>query len=253
MIRRPIQDYFFFGTAVRYLQDIKTGWQIADAPEGLYVAGNLRHLLRDIEVLDLVVTARTDAAYALQQLQDEFSSADETATLTEKQARRLAESVAALRPTLEAELRASYAYSVTPKRVDVVRLIEAPESLFPPQVFAKLPEIAQFDLAEAARCIAFELPTAAAFHLMRAVEAVLRAFYAGLVRRGRRARMWSDIIVDLRKRRAGKGHLVLLNHLDHIRSSFRNPTQHPDARYDSEEVQELWALCVDVLSRMATR
>jgi hypothetical protein len=40
------------------------------------------------------------------------------------------------------------------------------------------------------------------------------------------------------------------NHLDNIRVSFRNPTQHPEAIYDIHEVQDLWSICVDVINRM---
>ena len=46
--------------------------------------------------------------------------------------------------------------------------------------------------------------------------------------------------------------IVLLNNLDNIRQSFRNPTQHPEKIYDIQEVQDLWSLCVDVVNRMSS-
>jgi hypothetical protein len=252
MIRRPIQDYFFFGTAVRYLQNAEAGWRIADSSEReLFVRSNLRMLFEDMEKLTLKISSLTDSARTLRRLLKELETSDDDATLTADQARQMTAAVKELRTTLEAELRATYAYSLTPKRIDVAKLIEAPASLFTPDVFERLPDIARFDLIEGARCIAFEVPTAAAFHMMRAIEAVLRAFYATTVTRGRRAKMWGEIIADLRSRRAGKEHSVLLNHLDHIRGAFRNPTQHPDARYDIHEAQDLWSLAVDAINRMA--
>jgi hypothetical protein len=108
---------------------------------------------------------------------------------------------------------------------------------------------------EAGKCIAFERPTAAAFHLMRATEAVLRAFYFQHVQRNRIQQMlWGPVVQDLRGRRKFGGNerfSVLFANLDNIRLSFRNPTQHPDKTYDIQEVQDLWGLCVDVISRMA--
>ena len=48
------------------------------------------------------------------------------------------------------------------------------------------PDIAKIDLAEAGRALAFELPTAAAFQLLRATEQVLRDFYVDWVPSGAR-------------------------------------------------------------------
>jgi len=43
----------------------------------------------------------------------------------------------------------------------------------------------------------------------------------------------------------------MLDHLDHIRVSFRNPIQHREARYELEEAQDLLSLSIDALNRMA--
>lgn len=43
----------------------------------------------------------------------------------------------------------------------------------------------------------------------------------------------------------------LLDNLDNIRVSFRNPTQHPEKRYDIDEAQDLFNLCIEVVNRMA--
>ena len=94
-----------------------------------------------------------------------------------------------------------------------------------PKVFNKLSPIAKSDLEEAGKCIAFELPTAAAFHLLRATESVLREFYLKLIIRGRiNNLMWGNIIQDLKRKRNARPYEELLNHLDHIRNAFRNPT-----------------------------
>ena len=231
MIRRPIQNYFFFGTAVRYLEDATAGTKITDYDDGLAIRSNLKRIMSDMQKLNLRVSQQTIAAERLETMLKEFEGSDETSVLSTEHEKKLRHYVRELRQTLEAELRATYAYSLTPKRVDISRLIDEPESLFGPDVYEKLPAIAKYDFGEAGRAIAFELPTAAASHLMRATEAVLRVFYSTVVRTRRTARTWGEIVTDIRKRRIANKHAALLNHLDHIRHSFRNPTQHPDAQY----------------------
>jgi hypothetical protein len=43
---------------------------------------------------------------------------------------------------------------------------------------------------------------------------------------------------------------IIVDHLKNIGQNFRNPTQHPDMIYDIDEVQNLLALCLDVVNRM---
>ncbi|MCH9050548.1 MAG: hypothetical protein IIA72_05635 [Proteobacteria bacterium] len=204
--------------------------------------------LRNLDELGLVVTQRASDELS------EFAEAlpdDEGATLSKEQSARLMVIMKHLRRTLDAEIKGFEAYIVTPKRIDVSKLLDDTPSLLAPGVHSKLPEIAQFDLAEAGKCIAFERPTAAAFHILRGTEAVLVAFYEAIVRQKRVKRMWGPMVSDLKKRRKAKPYEVLLNNLDNIRLSFRNPTQHPELIYDIHEVQDLLALCFDAINRMA--
>lgn len=62
--------------------------------------------------------------------------------------------------------------------------------------------------------------------------------------------MWGPIVQDLRNKTKTRKHIALNNHLDNIRVSFRNPTQHPEALYDIHEVQDLLSVCIDVNNRM---
>lgn len=60
---------------------------------------------------------------------------------------------------------------------------------------------------------------------------------------------WGVLTEDLAKRRKKPSETILKN-LDYIRDNFRNPTAHPEVRYDIEEAQSLFNLCVDIISRM---
>jgi hypothetical protein len=113
-----------------------------------------------------------------------------------------------------------------------------------------LDDLAKLDMAEAGRAIVFELPTAAAFHVLRATEQVLQDFYRTWVRQRRvKPMLWGSMLKDMRSK-SRRPPDALLNHLDHIRLSFRNPTDHPEKSYDIEEAQDLFALCCEAIGRM---
>lgn len=187
MIKRSIHGYFWFGTCVRYLQDVSARSFLGEEEDWL-VIGNLARFFTYLDNLNLQVTKIASAD--LRALYRELAQLDPELGLSQDQAQSLASEVRSVRNTLEAELRGLEAYVVTPKRMDVDRLLEDISSLLSPHVFNKLPPIAQFDLSESGKCIAFERPTASAFHLLRATEAVLREFYCAIVLRGRVGLMW---------------------------------------------------------------
>jgi len=58
------------------------------------------------------------------------------------------------------------------------------------------------------------------------------------------------MMISLKRRQRGRPPDTLLNHLDNIRLTFRNPTQQPEKVYDIEEAQNLFALRAEVVSRM---
>lgn len=248
MESKSIESYFFFGTAVRYLQDAPVGAYIFKPG---YILENINICLQRLDTLELTVTKI--AAGQLIQFRNELNKiTDQESTLSKEQSKELTQICHRLRDTLEAELQTHEAYVVTPKRFDTRKLIDDIGSLMYPGVFSSLPQITQYDLNEAGKCIAFERPTAAAFHLMRATEAVLRHFYCTLVHTKRvPILLWGDMIQDLRKRPKTKNHTTLYNNLDNIRHSYRNPTQHPDAIYDIHEAQDLLPLCFEAIGRMA--
>lgn len=245
MLAKSIGGYFLFGTCVRFLQDARKGQFIHGNG---YMIDNLQHLFNHLDELNLQVTQR--ASHNLKELMTELQASEQTSLLTDVQATKLGGFVNDLRKTLEAELGGFEAYVVTPKRLDVTKLLDTVYDLFAPDVYWLLPEIAMHDFAEAGKCIAFECPTAAAFHILRATESVLRDYYCRMIKKSRCDLMWGPIILDLRKRRKTQHKKVLLNNLDNIRLSFRNPTQHPEKIYDIQEVQDVWGLCVDVVNRM---
>lgn len=250
MEKKSISEYFFFGTSVRYLQDAEVGERIFVKDNDYYIYDNIRICLSEIEGLGLIVTK--NAAWELMSFFAELNEIkDKNATLSIEQTAKLKVICTGLRPTLEAELKTHEAYIVTPKRFNTEKLINDIGSLMPPGIFEFLPDEIQYDLMEAGKCIAFERTTAAAFHILRGTEAVLRLFYCTLIHNRRVPNLlWGDITQDLKSRQKTKKHSTLYNNLDNIRHSYRNPTQHPEAIYDIHEAQDLLPLCFEVIGRM---
>lgn len=247
MIRRKTSRYIYFGTNLRYLQDATEGAR-ADG-ESLFIE-NLERLLEMLDELGLTVTARAARTLKGATLLQELKNRGPNHTLTATDAQRLRTFARDLRITLMAEAGGLDAFIVSEKRMDVERLLADVGALFPQGTFQKLPDIARIDFQEAGKCIAFELPTAAAFHLMRGTEATLRQFYLETVKRGRvDPLIWGPMVKHLRARRSPPP-TSLLDNLDSIRRNFRNPTQHPDATYEIDEAQDLLGICIDVVSRM---
>ena len=244
MREQSIEEYILLGLKLRYLQDVKKGYPINGKS---YVLRNIEFFLDQLGKFSLPVTRR----YA-RKLEDIGSSLKgvKLEKLNDVYAERISQAAGDIREVLSAELDGRVVFVLTDKRLSVEKLFDDVPNLFPEFVFVALSKFAQFDFTEAGKCIALERPTAAAFHLLRGTEDILRHFYGCYVKRKKiKTLMWGPIVEDLRKKR-NKPSTVLLDHLDHLRKNFRNPTQHPDKIYDMDEAQDLFGLCVEVVNRM---
>lgn len=246
MQSESIWRYIFLGTALRYLQDHETGWRIQG--EGRLL-NNIEFVEYLLEQAGLVVSARAFEREVMP-IKRRLQEAAEDAVLEEQDAADLHDAVNGFRIALEAEAEGKVAFIVTDRRYDANKLLTDVGHLLRPGIYESLPDIAKVDMAEAGRALAFELPTAAAFHLLRATEQVLRDYYVAWVKRNRvNPLLWGPMVSSLRRRSKSPPD-ALLNHLDHIRKNFRNPTDHPEKIYDIEEAQDLFALCCDAIGRM---
>jgi hypothetical protein len=245
--QRATSEYIWLGTAIRYLRDVTVGSQIHGQGR---VLRNLDDMAKLFEHLGLPVSTRALGWAGLKTVRAELDGTPDDATLTAEQQKSLNRAMSHLWTTVLAEASGVFAYVVTEKRVSTTTLLDDPESLFAPRAYDRLPAIAQRDFSEGARCIAFELPTAAAFYLMRGTEAVLRDFYCATIKQKRvDPLLWGPMVQHLRQRKSNPPPKSLLDDLDSIRIDFRNPTQHPEAEYDIYEAEDLLGLCVDVVNR----
>lgn len=142
-------------------------------------------------------------------------------------------------------------YVLPSRRFNTEYLLSSPEKLLKGGSFTKLEEIAKLDFASSCRCILFGEATAAAFHILRATESVLKSYYFHHRRQKRLPKpMWGPMLDQLRAKTRNRPSEPLLASLDLIRSAYRNPTQHPEAIYEIDSAQDLFGVCLDVIGKM---
>lgn len=124
--------------------------------------------------------------------------------------------------------------------------------MFKSGVYDSLSEMARFDISSACRCLLFGEATAAAFHILRATEEVLRCYYFHYKKTKRLENpMWGPMTTELRNKSRNKPPTIILDSLDMVRKSYRNPTQHPNLIYDIESSQDLIGVCIDLVNKMS--
>jgi hypothetical protein len=115
-----------------------------------------------------------------------------------------------------------------------------------------VPERAKKDIAEAGRCLAFELSTAAAFHMWRALETVMNRYHQALTGKSfedaKITRNWAEYIKALETAGADKKITVFL---DHIRDEYRNPISHPSETLEADDAFNLFGTALSAIGQAA--
>jgi len=248
MIRDNMRKHLTLGMSFRAIIDAKEN-NMVHGDKGIIIF--IDTFLSLLESNKLYVTSK--ASFQLKEFVDELKKASSSHVLSKKEAKELNEIIERIKMTFLAESGTQDFFSITEKRIETSKLLDNVEALMAPNIFHSLPDIAQYDFKEAGKCIVFDRPTAAAFHILRGTESTLRQYYCSIVKRKRiNSLMWGPILNHLKERKLNKPPAPLLDHLDNIRRNFRNPTQHPEKIYDIDEVQDLFNICVDVVNRMLT-
>ncbi len=142
-------------------------------------------------------------------------------------------------------------YILPNRRFNTEYLLTEPYKLLKNGAFEKLEEIAKSDFSSSCRCILFGEATAAAFHILRATESVLKSYYFHHRKQNRLKKpMWGPMLDQLLSKTRNKPSVSLLSSLDLIRTAYRNPTQHPEAIYEIDSAQDLFGVCLDVIGKM---
>jgi hypothetical protein len=141
-------------------------------------------------------------------------------------------------------------FIVTPKKLlDTRLLIEKPEEAFDKKIRELLPKQMLHDFAQAARCLAFEIPTACAFHVCRGTEALILEYYKRLSGHpwDQTRKDWGIYIDFLIKDGAPE---KITTRLREIAKMDRNAYVHPDVTVTLDEAPLLFGLCAAVIFYM---
>ncbi len=126
-------------------------------------------------------------------------------------------------------------------------LIEHAEFALPPQIVEKLSETVKVDIRQGGRCLAFGLPTAAGFHIMRAIESVMLEYCEACLGKKPNRSNWGNCINELEKSKADKKVLAVL---DQIRLLHRNPTIHPEEILSDSQALTLFGIAQSAIIAM---
>ena len=115
----------------------------------------------------------------------------------------------------------------------------------------KLSDQAKSDFDQAGKCLAFDLATASAFHIMRGTESVILKYYEQITGKAPKSKMrnWYAYIKNLDE---CKAEAKITKFLDHIRETYRNPVFHPEEDVSEEQALILFGVCVSVVTLMLT-
>ncbi len=102
------------------------------------------------------------------------------------------------------------------------------------------------EISEAAKCLAFNRPTATVFHLMRAMELAVEALANGLGK-SVTGKTWGVMLSDMDnaiqampKGETKNAWSSVRSHLYHVKQAWRNDTMHPKTTYTEEEAKAVF-------------
>ncbi|MEY9220668.1 HEPN domain-containing protein [Bradyrhizobium ottawaense] len=135
-------------------------------------------------------------------------------------------------------------------------LVDEADSTFPADLQPHIPQKAKDDWKAAGRCLAFNLLSASGFHVARAVEACLEAYYQLFSGKpGQTLNGWKDYIIALEKIAATNPTpsptKKTLAELDQMREDYRNPIVHPRVLLTEGDARMLFANGESVIIAMA--
>lgn len=173
---------------------------------------------------------------AIRSLKEKIVTAtDGSALLDWMDAYMITSAMTAFEAVLQAELALLPLYVVEQKAgYDTTTLIEVGANCFPSDLPFKVPEAVQ-DIQQGTRCVAFELNTAAGFHLHRANEAVIRRYWdvvSNGAERPSRGNM-GDYFNQMKHNNFGDE--IVRGALEHLVKFHRNPLIHPEQNIENSD------------------
>jgi hypothetical protein len=246
----PIDAAFLYetGKQVQPLHTLTAQSPLSDIVVPIFVAEWALDQLIHRSVFQLK-TSRPDGEQLLQilaRIRERTTKEDNKNTLDWSDHSAIVNQLARFEAVLAAEFRAGSLYLLTQKKgLDTSALIANGAVMFPDDMGIKVPA-ALTDAREAMKCIVYELPTAAGFHLHRANESVLRRYYEA-VANGQpppKNPNIGDYLHEMDNHKIGDSKVKAA--LRDLSKLHRNPLIHPDTSLGT--VDEAFALYCGVFT-----
>lgn len=246
MIVNDAYAYIQIGLAIRLLRNVSSSYQ-ANIPRE-----TLDRLTSQLQQAGFEVSLAAMQSATFGEMEKALNALKSDELLSNELAQKLVEQAEIFENVVFAEAITKRIYVLPSRRFNTEYLLTSPRSLLKDGAFDKLEEIAKTDFASSCRCILFGEATAAAFHILRATESVLKSYYHHHRRQNRLPKpMWGPMLDQLKAKTKNKPPASLLASLDLIRTAYRNPTQHPEAIYEINSAQDLFGVCLDVIGKMS--
>jgi hypothetical protein len=151
---------------------------------------------------------------------------------------------------LHAELGSFNVFFVTQQGgFDMHTLLQTGESLFPADLRTKVPE-ALVDAREAAKALAYEVPTACGFHTFRVTESVLRRYYSHVTGGAAQPKVRNIGVYLNALRQTKNGDEKILGALKQMTDLHRNPLIHPDVVLTTNEAIATMGMAISIVTAM---
>jgi len=250
VLRADMAITYTIGSQIHPLSDLRSSQTLAGEPTTLAQAhipvlvaefALEPFLYRTIYQFRTSVQAGTELLAAVRVLKAKIDAApDKSVPLDFYDAYSITSALSKYEAVLGAELSLHQLYAVTQKAgFDTTILVTNGAACFPADVWVKVPE-AVADLQQGTKCLAFEVFTAAGFHLHRANEAVLHKYWDaasnGIARP--QTRNMGDYLNEMKQKKIGNP--IVMAALKDLKDLHRNPLIHPE--HSIETLDEAIAL-----------
>lgn len=167
--------------------------------------------------------------------------------------RQLIDKAKEFQTVLSAELQTLETYHVTQKGIySTTGLIEGAEKVLPESVLKKISNEIVEEIRQSGRCLAFDVATASAFHIMRATESVIHKYYLQACKPKSKKKLdsWGRYIANLSQSQDPQVKEVVAL-LQQIKDRHRNLIMHPEIVLTPDEAFTLFEIAQSAIITMA--
>jgi len=259
MKRLNVYQFYRLGMHLHPLSSVAEGVSLQEWAWRLYTAKAWLQFLLNDQLVHLVVS--TGPAWNLVNAIDAvlpgdvstFTAIAPERKLTFNEAYNIKTELESFETVFANELPTIDTYMVSQKGIySTADLVERAEYALDEACRTVIPQNAVTDFNQSGRSLAFELPTGAGFHSMRAAEAVLREYWS-LVAKPDAGTKPPEMAVCINELRAAGEEAKLMDILDHVRDLHRNALMHPEVFLTTPEALRLFDISKSAISAMSDR